>query len=388
MFTILSTWRVAFFAVLALLCLVPARPARAASPLPPGYRAEAFAASPGFITDLTFGPDGRLYYLDNDYRQIRVLDAAGNVVRQIPLPKPPGYPKFVISQSLGLALDPDFAHNEVYYVHYLDETTWSNRVLRFRYDNGVTTDVALLLTVPLPANPSDPANPCTDHNGGHLAFGPDGMLYVPIGDNCHSELAQDLGQPQGSVLRISPVDGSAPADNPFNDGAGPNDDRIWAKGLRNPFGLDFDPVQGDLWLTDNGPGCQDEVNRVHAGGNYGWPLSSISYFECKDPGSPYIPPLWQWTPTLAPTGIAVYRNGEIISWEGDLFLCTFNNGGLHHLVLDETRTQIVKDEVLDIKPVGCRTDASMGPDGALYFVDMKTINRLHRQGVWLPLLHR
>ena len=366
--------------------LAVARPSHASAPLPPGYQVETFASSPGFIADIEFGPDGRLYYLDMIYQQIRVLDAEGKLAAQIPLPAPPGYPRFTIKLALGLALDPDFAHTNTFFVHYLGQTTWSNRVLRFRYSDGVVSDVVSLLNAPLPPNPSDPTHPCTDHNSGHLAFGPDGMLYVPLGDNCHSELVQDLGQPQGSVLRISPIDGSAPTGNPFNDDAGTNDDRLWAKGMRNPFALSFDPVLGDLWVTDNGPACEDEVDRVIAGGNYGWPLSSISYFECKDPGPPYLPPLWQWTPTLAPTGIVVYRNGENMAWEGSLFTCAFNNGELHHLALNAGRTQIMSDEVLDIKPAACQLDVVVGPEGALYFADTQTIYRLRRQGIWLPLI--
>ncbi len=383
---IMSDWRYAAVLGLTLIGLAVVRSSQAFAPLPPGYQVETFASRPGFITDIEFGPDGRLYYVDTYYMQIRVLDAEGKLASQIPLPAPPGYPRFTINLVLGLALDPDFVHNDTLYVHYLDETTWSNRVLRFRYSNGFTSDVVSLLNIPLPANPSDPTHPCTDHNGGHLAFGPDGMLYVPMGDNCHSELVQDLGRPQGSVLRISPIDGSAPSGNPFSDGTGTNDDRLWAKGMRNPFGLSFDPVQGDLWVTDNGPGCEDEVDRVIAGGNYGWPLSSTSYFECKDPGSPYLPPLWQWTPTLAPTGIVVYRNGEITAWEGSLFTCAFNNGGLHRLVLNAERTQVISDESLDIKPALCKLDVVVGPDGVLYFADTQTIYRLVRQGVWLPLI--
>lgn len=385
---IISNWRYVAVLGLSLIGLAVARPSLAFAPLPPGYQVETFASGLGFITDIDFGPDGRLYYLDSNYQEIRVLDAEGKRVSQIPLPAPPGYSRFTILQALGLALDPDFTHTDAFYIHYLDETTWANRVLRFRYSSGAVTDVVSLLNEPLPPNPSDPTHPCTDHNGGHLAFGPDGMLYVPLGDNCHSELVPDLSRPQGSVLRISPTDGSAPIGNPFSDDAGPNDDRLWAKGLRNPFGLSFDPVQGDLWLTDNGPSCQDEVNRVIAGGNYGWPLSSISYFECKDPGPPYLPPLWQWTPTLAPTGIVVYRNGENTAWEGSLFMCDFNNGGLHRLALDAERTQVVSDEVLDIKPAICKLDVVVGPGGVLYFADVQTIFRLHRQGVWLPLIQR
>jgi glucose/arabinose dehydrogenase len=244
-----------------------------------------------------------------------------------------------------------------------------------------STPVTLLDT---PILQSDPLG----HHGGNIHFGEDGMLYISMGENFVDEAAQDMTIPQGKILRIDPDDGAAPLDNPFYDGDGPNDDRIWALGLRNPFDFDFDPFKGSIWVSDNGPGCGDEINYIVPGGNYGWPINSPSYFECIDPGDPFLPPAYAWTPTIAPTGITVHTGVTLADWHGNLMMCAWNTGLLYRFELNEDRTRIVAAEEIDVSPAACKLDVATGPDGSLYMTTRNgEIYRLKSRGLWLPLIY-
>lgn len=353
---------------------------RASSPEP--FQVEVFASGLGSITAFTFTPDGRLFYTDSYHKTISILDHAGKPLERIPIPQLSGRD----SQVLGLALDPDFVHNGILYVHYLESDGWSNRVVRFRYQNGHTSAGLLLLDLPLPPDPANPDQPCTDHNGGHIVIGPDGSLYVPMGDNCQQELAQNLTVLQGKILRIRRTTGAGLPGNPFYDQDSPNDDRIWAWGVRNPFGSAIDPATGDFWLADNGPACGDEINHVIAGGNYGWPLSSPSYTECVDPGPDDQAPAWHWDVTIAPTGLEVYEGNALPNWQDSILACNWNTSQLYVLRLDPTHTGIASQDIIDVSPAACQIDIEAGPDGAIYFSDMTTIYRLNAYNLRLPLV--
>src|SRR4029077_14773102 len=110
-----------------------------------------------------------------------------------------------------------------------------------------------------------------NHNGGIINFGPDGMLYVLVGENEVPPDSQDLNSLRGKILRVNPADGSAPSDNPFFSNANANAKRIYSLGHRNSFGFTFHPHTNDLWETENGENDNDQINRIMAGKNYGWP---------------------------------------------------------------------------------------------------------------------
>jgi glucose/arabinose dehydrogenase len=188
---------------------------------------------------------------------------------------------------LGLAFHPAFAANGRLFVHYSDR-------------NGGT------VLAELSADPSaervDPASevvlftldqPYGNHNGGQLAFGPDGMLYLALGDGGSGGdplgAGQDLGTPLGALLRFDVDAGgpgtlSVPVDNPFVDVAGARPE-IWAYGLRNPWRFSFDPRTGDLWIADVGQNAVEEVNLLRAGApagaNFGWRVMEGD--RCFDP---------------------------------------------------------------------------------------------------------
>jgi glucose/arabinose dehydrogenase len=162
---------------------------------------------------------------------------------------------------LGLALDPDFEQNNWLYLYLTTEADAGliNRVERYDYDldnNQLTNRQEIISDIP----------GAQYHDGGRIAFGPDGKLYITTGDATEENLAQDVNSLAGKILRINP-DGSVPEDNPF-------DSPVYSYGHRNPQGLAWDG-QERLWATEHGPsGAQsgfDEINLIKAGQNYGWP---------------------------------------------------------------------------------------------------------------------
>lgn len=177
---------------------------------------------------------------------------------------------------LGLAFAPDYADSGRFFVSYtaLVNNVTTSRLSRFTRlgpDQGDANSEVILLSAAQPAN---------NHNGGHIAFGPDGYLYIALGDggasNDFYRQSQDLSTLLGALLRVD-VAGSGlniPADNPFIGVVGAQDE-IWALGLRNPWRFSFDRNNGDLWIGDVGQGAREEINRQLAssdgGENYGWP---------------------------------------------------------------------------------------------------------------------
>lgn len=170
---------------------------------------------------------------------------------------------------LGMALAPDFETSRRIYVNYTAGPPRQDSVSRFVMAKSGITDVAseeILLQID---------DPYSNHNGGGMAFGPDGMLYIGFGDGGSGGDPQGNGQDKhallGKLLRID-VSGAAgyavPPDNPFADSGGRAE--VWAYGLRNPWRFDFDPKDGRLWLSDVGQGTWEEVDLITKGGNYGW----------------------------------------------------------------------------------------------------------------------
>ena len=201
------------------------------------------------------------------------------------------------------------------------------------------------------------------------------MLYVTVGDASDPGAAQDLASTRGKILRLTP-DGEAAPGNPFGS-------RVWAFGIRNSFGLAFDPVTGNLWETENGPECNDELNRIVRGGNYGWgpaadcgsatPPSDTN----RDGPSPILPLRW-FTPTIAPTGVAFCDGCALGPHSVDtLFFGTYNTGELWRAELSKDRRHIRRSEVV-ASPGDLLLSLEVGPDGAIYYSTYLGILRLVR----------
>lgn len=244
---------------------------------------------------------------------------------------------------LGVAIGPDDGLVYVYYTSGSD-----NRIVRMDLDGG-QPEVVL-----------DGIPRAGTHNGGRIAFGPDGLLYVGTGD------AQDLSAPRdpdslaGKVLRIDP-DGGIPADNPF-------DNAVWSIGHRNVQGLTWD---GDdrLYATEFGPGVDDEVNLIVAGADYGWPdeTGPSDDPDITDPIVVRQPADASWS------GAAVLVDGAVPQWEGDLFVAALRGERLWRFSLDDGA--VTDDEELLVGERGRLRDVVVAPDGALWVLTSNTDGR-------------
>jgi len=211
----------------------------------------------------------------------------------------------------------------------------------------------------------------THHFGSRIVFAPDGTVFVTTGDRGESARAQDFGDHAGSVIRIN-RDGSVPADNPFagDEKAAPE---IWSKGHRNIQGADIDRQTGDLWTVEHGARGGDEINRPRAGLNYGWP--EISYGRhysgaqigsgTRAPG--YEQPEYYWDPSIAPSGLAVYRGAMFPEWDGDLLVGALKYQLLARLERDETGAIVAEERMLKGK-FGRIRDVSVAADGSVYLL--------------------
>ncbi len=245
---------------------------------------------------------------------------------------------------LGIAVSPD---DEWVYA-FGTEPDGSNTVWRVKADGGRP----LRLITDLPGG--------SYHNGGGVAFGQDGMLYVSNGEIHASERAQDPAALGGKVYRYTP-DGAIPGDNPFGDSP------AFALGLRNPFGLAIDPVSGAPFVTENGPTSFDEIDRIVPGGNYGWPVFSgpASGDSSALEGS-YQDPIAAYEEIIVPTGIAFADPANARPGiAGDLFFATYGDQTIHRLVLNESRDEVTDDSIFFESPEPI-VALAWGPRG-LYF---------------------
>src|SRR5437773_1845615 len=169
---------------------------------------------------------------------------------------------------LGIAFDPNFATNHYLYVYYTVATSpIHNRVSRFTAagDTAAPGSHAVILEL-------NNLSSATNHNGGAIHFGPDGKLYVAVGENGNGANSQTLSNRLGKILRIN-ADGTIPTDNPFYNTATGSNRAIWALGLRNPFTFAFQPGTTRLFINDVGQSTWEEINDGIAGSNYGWPTT-------------------------------------------------------------------------------------------------------------------
>jgi len=226
---------------------------------------------------------------------------------------------------LGLAFHPDFETNGYLYVDYTTTGALRTRISRFNLD-AANPDVAdpdsevILLEV---------SQPFGNHNAGQIAFGPDGYLYVTLGDGGSGGDPQNHGQRPttllGSILRLDVDGGGNPLDcgsgtgNPLVDGTGGDCDEIYAYGLRNPWRMSFDPATGELWAGDVGQSSREEIDLIVAGANYGWNMyeGTICFSGPCDPAGMTFP-VWEYSHAVgfSITGGYVYRGLAIPEFTG------------------------------------------------------------------------
>jgi aldose sugar dehydrogenase len=295
---------------------------------------------------------------------------------------------------LGIAIHPSFPFAPFVYLYYTESSTagdssgspLANRVYCYIWNGSALVSPSLILDLPVTPGPN--------HDGGTMAFGPDGKLYVVIGDlNRDGQLQNFSGGPAadntGVILRVND-DGSAPNDNPFF-ALGGNLAKYYAYGVRNSFGLTFDPITGQLWDTENGPNSYDEINLVLPGFNSGWEqimgpdgrdpqgLGNLVFF----PGSHYADPKFAWLNPVGPTALAFLNSARLgVDYQNDLFVGDINNGNLYRFRMNAPRngftftnpglSDLVADSNAEFQEAllgtgfGGITDLKVGPDGLLY----------------------
>lgn len=294
-----------------------------------------------------------------------------------------GVPEVDIDGQAGLfdvVPHPDHARNGWIYFAYSDPQKDADgkpvsltRIIRGKLRDGALVDQETIFQGPLQYYRPDGGV----HFGGRIAFDKKGYLYFTIGERGDGRNAQDLARPTGKVHRVFD-DGRIPEDNPFAKRTGV-DRTIWSYGHRNPQGLAFDPVSGNLFDAEHGPRGGDELNLVQPGRNYGWPI--ITYGMNYD-GTAMVDitakdgmeqPVTYWVPSLAVCGINFYTGDLFPKWKHQLFLASLAAEQL--LRIEIVGGKVVSQEVL-FKDLGRIRHVITGPDGALYVLLPKRIVRL------------
>ncbi len=283
---------------------------------------------------LAFLPDGRALVGERDTGQLLAIDDSGDIEEVQQLPESGSGE----GGLLGLAPSPNYEQDGYLYAYY--STGQENRVVRFQLGGELE-----------PVLTGIPVN--TYHDGGRISFGPDGLLYVATGDAGNPQNAQDLDSLSGKILRVNP-DGTVPEDNPFQNNP------VYSYGHRNVQGLAWDE-EGQLFASEFGQNAYDEVNRIVAGGNYGWPI-----VEGKGGEPEYRDPVAEFpTSEASPSGAEIPKNSAIPQWDGDFFMAALRGERLWRLELAPDgsvtgREELLKDEAGRLRHV------AQAPDGSLW----------------------
>jgi glucose/arabinose dehydrogenase len=312
-------------------------------------------------------PDGSLLVTERPGR-MRVISTSGELGQPIG-----GVPKVDDRGQGGLldvALSPEFERDRTIFWSYSEPRQGGNATSVAR---GVLTAGHRRLEQVRVIFRAMPAYDGDKHFGSRLAFGPDGKLFVTLGERSDTPMrpqAQQLGSDMGKVLRINP-DGTVPDDNPFvgRDGARPE---IWSLGHRNVQAAGFDG-EGRLWEVEHGTQGGDELNLIEKGKNYGWPVQAYGeeYSGQPIPGAVTAregmeQPVYYWDPVIAPSGLQVYSGEAFPEWRGNLFVGSMQGMLLVRLVIKDNRVA-GEEHLLTDRSQRVR-DVRQGSDGALYVV--------------------
>jgi len=311
---------------------------------------------------LAFLPDGRLLVTEKPGR-LRMI-AEGRLLRE-PVAGLPAVAEHGQGGLLDVAVHPRFHDNRWVYLSYAAEGKggYGTEVYRARLDGMRLRDGRVIFR-------QAPKLSSGRHFGSRLLFGRDGYLYVTLGDRGDQDRAQRLDQHVGKVVRLHD-DGRVPAGNPFlkQPGALPE---IYSYGHRNVQGAALHPQTGAVWTHEHGPQGGDEINILHPGTNYGWPVITygVNYVIGTRIGegthkAGMAQPLHKWVPSIAPSGMAFYDGEAIPAWRGSLFVGSLKFRQLVRLTLDGERVT-AEEHLLD--GIGRVRDVRAGPDGLLYLL--------------------
>ena len=337
------------------LVIVSARIVNGAT-VPTGFTDTLVANGLTNPTAMALAPDGRIF--------VSQQGGAVRVIKNGVLLATPFLTVTVDSQGerglLGVAFDPNFVSNQLVYVYYTVPTPAHNRVSRFIASGDVAIAGSETILMELPN-----LSTATNHNAGAIHFGPDGDLYIAVGDNANGNNAQSFSTVLGKMLRITST-GAIPTDNPFFNQTTGNNRSIWALGLRNPFTFAFQPGTGRMFINNVGLSTWEEINDGIAGANYGWPICEGF---CNPPNPDFTDPIFIYQNTgvdCAITGGAFY-NPQVIqfpsTFAGKYFFSDFCGGWIR--MIDPANPSVASDFATGISnPV----DLKVSPDGFLYYL--------------------
>jgi len=317
---------------------------------------------------LAFLPDGRMLVTERPGR-LRLATASGRLgvpIKGLPAVRAEGQ-----GGLLDVAIAPDYAQSSTVYFCYAEPRQGGNGTTLARAKLALTGETGSLQAVQVIFRQT-PTVDSTHHYGCRIVFANDGTLWLTMGDRgSQREQAQNPANHIGKVVRLN-RDGSVPTDNPYlsTQGAQPE---LWSIGHRNAQGAARHPTTGALWLTEHGPKGGDEVNAPKPGRNYGWPVITygVNYSGSKvgdglTEKQGLEQPLWQWTPSIAPSGLAFYDHSRFAAWRGSLFAGSLKFGFVSRLTLDGEKV-LAEERLLEGLNQRIR-DVRQGPDGALYLL--------------------
>ena len=313
-------------------------------------------------------PDGRFLITqkEGNFRIVSTDGKLSNIISGAPKVEAGGQ-----GGLLGITIDPDFSNNRMIYFVFSEPVSNGNHAAvakaRLKEDESAIENLEVIYRV-------SPSHKSKAHNGGKLAFNKDGNLYVSSGERSDMEtrpLAQDNSTTLGKILLITKT-GQAVTDPLMLPG--PNvKPEIFSSGHRNPLGIAIHPATGELWSAEMGPRGGDEINIIHRGKNYGWPVitygieySGATIGQGITQKAGYEQPVYYWDPVISPGGIAFYTGNNIPEWNHNLFVASLSGKHIIRLVLNGNK--VVGEERL-LESEGQRfRDVSMGKDGKLYAI--------------------
>ena len=357
------------------------------------------------IQEITDGLDSptSMLFIDND--NIIVLEKETGLIKLIKngqLIDEPVYQIEVNDKSeRGLLGITKLIQNDeiLIYLYYTEnqKNDIKNVISMFKWDGSMLQDESRIIELP--------GEPGPNHNGGKIKIGPDNNLYAVIGDLNHRGKLQNVRDGEdpddtGVILRIDPINKNAVYDNPFIDEnkADPFLDKYFAYGIRNSFGIGFDHITKNLWMTENGPGKYDEINLVESGFNSGWreimgPVNEQDKEKLDEilvnfKGSKYSDPEYSWKEPIGITDIEFLNSDNFDGkYNHGMFVGDIKNGNIYFFELNQDRNAIkinnedIKDLVADndrealsnilITGFNGITDLETGPDGNLYVLTFK-----------------
>jgi len=325
-------------------------------PLPPGTvpRLAATVVRSGLAIpwDLAFAPDGRMFVTERVGNILIYASAAPNAPQLANV-----FPVANINASgesglMGIELDPSFATNNLLYVcvSVNDGGQWLNQVLRYRMNGNAPVFDGYVIRSGMRAN--------SNHDGCRIRFGPDGKLWVTMGDAGNTANAQNPNVLNGKVLRVN-GDGSIPGDNPIMPGAAART-VVYTMGNRNPQGLTFEPGTGRPIEVEHGDDTDDEINILRAGGNYGYP---VCRGPCGDPR--FVDPAWtSGNVTLATSGADFARGVQWGAYDGSLFVAQLKESDLRRFTI--AGAVATQRDIFFNGTYGRIRTVRLAPDGSLY----------------------